>query len=44
MNAVRKEEMSSDKRKKFDRSQMIRSMTKKACLENDEALRRLSKN
>ncbi|WP_260845844.1 hypothetical protein [Paenibacillus sp. Y412MC10] len=44
MNAVRKEEMSYDKKKKLDRSQMIRSLTKKACQENDEGLRRLSKN
>ncbi|WP_268795349.1 hypothetical protein [Paenibacillus sp. Root52] len=44
MNAVRKENINDVQKKKFDRSQMIKAMTKKACLENDEGLRRLSKN
>lgn len=41
--AVRKEDL-TDTKKKLDRKQLIRSVTKQACRENDEGLRRLSKN
>lgn len=43
MNTLRKEEMNNDKKDNSDRIHLIRSITKKACQENDEALRKLSK-
>ncbi|MFB5763790.1 hypothetical protein [Paenibacillus medicaginis] len=42
--AIRKEDLSSETKKKLARSQMIRSLTTQICKENDEGLRRLSKN
>lgn len=42
--AIRKEDISAETKKKLDRKQMIRSLTKQICNENDEGLRRLSKN
>lgn len=42
--AVHKRELSPETKKKLDRKQFICSLTKQACKENDEGLRRLSKN
>jgi hypothetical protein len=41
--AIRKEEVAK-MQQRSDREKLIRSLTKKACDKNDEALRRLSKN
>lgn len=42
--AVSKEDMNAEpKKQQLDRQQMIRSLTKQACKENDEGLSRLSK-
>ena len=42
--ATRKEDLSLEAKRKLDRKHMIRSLTKQICSENDEGLRRLSKN
>lgn len=42
--AIRKEDLKRAQTKIEERKQVILEMTKKACDENDEGLRRLSKN